>query len=126
MPWVHVLWCGLFPALRVQDGNTIAARAAQSLQIFNLELGKKVKSHKMPDDKVVQYWTWITPNTIGLITDTEVFHWSIDGACTAKSGRRLAFRGLQGLAARRWRRRRATAPCPHRRRRAKFSAGKVC
>jgi hypothetical protein len=64
-----------------QDGNTIAVRAAGQLQIFNLELGKKVKSHKMPDDKVVQYWTWISPNTIGVVTDTEVFHWSIDGAC---------------------------------------------
>ncbi len=38
-----------------------------------------MKSHKMPDDKIVKFWSWITPNTIGLITDTEVFHWSIDG-----------------------------------------------
>lgn len=72
---------GLRACVCAQDGNTIAARAAQSLQIFNLELGKKIKSHKMPDDKVVQFWSWISPNTIGLITETEVFHWSIDGGC---------------------------------------------
>ncbi len=65
----------------LQDGNTIAVRAGQAMQIFNLELGKKVKSHKMDDAKPVQFWCWISLNTIAVVTDTEVFHWSIDGAC---------------------------------------------
>jgi hypothetical protein len=27
----------------------------------------------------VQFWRWINPSTIGLVTDTAVYHWSIEG-----------------------------------------------
>jgi clathrin heavy chain len=37
-----------------------------------------MKSHAMPVP--VQYWRWITPNTIALVTSDAVFHWSIEGA----------------------------------------------
>jgi len=66
-------------AIMNPDGNTIAVRAGQAMQIFNLELSKKVKSHKMDDAKPVQFWCWVSLNTIAIVTDTEVFHWSIDG-----------------------------------------------
>lgn len=57
--------------------RVIALRAQNQLQIFNLELKAKMKSHAMPT--AVQYWRWTSPNSIALVTDTSVFHWSIEG-----------------------------------------------
>jgi hypothetical protein len=47
------------------------------LQIFNLELRAKMKSHTMPVP--VTFWRWVSPNSIALVTATSVFHWSIEG-----------------------------------------------
>ncbi|XP_028123484.1 clathrin heavy chain 1-like [Camellia sinensis] len=47
------------------------------LQIFNIELKTKVKSHQMPEQIV--FWKWITPKMLGLVTQTSVYHWSIEG-----------------------------------------------
>ena len=57
--------------------KVIALRAGSTLQIFNLELRAKMKSHNMTDSVV--FWRWISPNTIALVTATSVFHWSIEG-----------------------------------------------
>ena len=48
----------------------IALKAGQTLQIFNLELRAKMKTHAMP--AAVQFWRWISPNAIALVTATEV------------------------------------------------------
>ncbi|CAM0874310.1 unnamed protein product [Alopecurus aequalis] len=47
------------------------------LQIFNIEAKTKVKSHQMPEQVV--FWKWITPKLLGLVTQTSVYHWSIEG-----------------------------------------------
>ncbi|PKA50598.1 Clathrin heavy chain 1 [Apostasia shenzhenica] len=47
------------------------------LQIFNIEMKAKIKSHQMPEQVV--FWKWITPKMLGLVTQTSVFHWSIEG-----------------------------------------------
>jgi len=57
--------------------KVIALRAGQQLQIFNLELRAKMKSHAMPEP--LQYWRWTSPNSIGLVSATSVYHWSIEG-----------------------------------------------
>ena len=49
------------------------------MQIFNIEMKARVKSHKMPDGDNVVFWRWITPNTIAIVTPTSVYHWSMDG-----------------------------------------------
>ena len=36
-----------------------------------------MKSYAMPVP--VTFWKWISPNSIALITATDVFHWSIEG-----------------------------------------------
>ena len=54
----------------------IALKAQRQLQIFNLELKSKLKSHVINED--VTFWKWINEKTIGLVTDTSVYHWSID------------------------------------------------
>ncbi|PAA90377.1 hypothetical protein BOX15_Mlig013708g1 [Macrostomum lignano] len=57
--------------------KVIALKAGKSLQIFNIELKSKMKSHTMTED--VTFWRWITVNTIGIVTETGVYHWSLEG-----------------------------------------------
>ncbi|CAN7002475.1 unnamed protein product [Brassica rapa subsp. trilocularis] len=47
------------------------------LQMFNIEAKAKLKSHQMPDQ--VEFWKWITPKMLGLVTQYSVYHWSIEG-----------------------------------------------
>ncbi|KAI1466714.1 clathrin heavy chain [Daldinia caldariorum] len=54
----------------------IALRAqARTLQIFDLEKKAKLKSATMNEDVV--FWKWVSESTLGLVTDTAVFHWDI-------------------------------------------------
>lgn len=55
----------------------IIALKAQSrtLQIFDLEQKKKLKSCTMDQD--VQFWKWISESTLGLVTTTSVYHWDV-------------------------------------------------
>ncbi|KAG7443630.1 clathrin heavy chain [Guyanagaster necrorhizus] len=53
----------------------LALKAGRTLQIFNIEAKQKVKSHVSNEDIV--YWTWINDTTIGMVTESSVFHWSI-------------------------------------------------
>ena len=52
-----------------------ATIAARTLQIFNIETKQKVKSHINNEDVV--FWKWVTESTIGMVTDTAVYHWTI-------------------------------------------------
>ncbi|KAI4997071.1 hypothetical protein ZWY2020_052413 [Hordeum vulgare] len=54
----------------------IAGTTQDHLQIFNIEAKTKVKSHQMPEQVV--FWKWITPKLLGLVTQTSVYHWSIE------------------------------------------------
>ncbi|KAJ1927952.1 Clathrin heavy chain [Tieghemiomyces parasiticus] len=65
-------------AIMNPTSNIIALKAARQLQVFNLELKAKVKSHVMTEE--VRYWTWISDFDLGIVTDTAVYHWSIEGA----------------------------------------------
>nr|PNR52339.1 hypothetical protein PHYPA_008713 [Physcomitrium patens] len=47
------------------------------LQIFNIELKSKVKAHMMLEQVV--FWKWVTSSLLGLVTQTAVYHWSIEG-----------------------------------------------
>ncbi|KAK6156114.1 hypothetical protein DH2020_010362 [Rehmannia glutinosa] len=60
------------------------------LQIFNIEAKAKLKSHQMPEQARsyyplnslvlnVVFWKWITPKMLGLVTQSAVYHWSIEG-----------------------------------------------
>jgi clathrin heavy chain len=60
--------------------KVIALKAAKTLQIFNIEMKSKMKAHVMSDDVI--FWKWISLNTIALVTETSVFHWSMEGDST--------------------------------------------
>lgn len=51
--------------------------AGKNLQIFNIEMKSKMKAHQMTDDVI--FWKWINLNTIALVTETTVYHWSMEG-----------------------------------------------
>lgn len=56
---------------------TLIFAAAKTLQIFNIEMKSKMKAHTMTDD--VTFWKWISLNTVALVTDNAVYHWSMEG-----------------------------------------------
>jgi clathrin heavy chain len=74
---------GAESAILCPDGKSIAVRAGGALQIFNMELQKKTKSHKMPDADVPVYWCWASATTIGIVTASAVYHWVADGTDSA-------------------------------------------
>src|SRR3954470_11802784 len=37
----------------------------------------KIKSHLMHEDVV--FWKWISVKALGLVTETSVYHWNMDG-----------------------------------------------
>lgn len=43
-----------------------------------METKQKVKSHVNNEDVV--FWKWVSESTIGMVTDTSVFHWTISDA----------------------------------------------
>lgn len=57
--------------------KVIALKAGQQLQIFNIEMKAKVKAHIMTENVV--FWKWVSLNTIGLVTERSVYHWSMEG-----------------------------------------------
>ena len=59
-------WNRLIIALKAQS---------RTLQIFDLGNKAKLKSTTMNEDVV--FWKFISDNTLGLVTDTSVYHWDI-------------------------------------------------
>ncbi|KAI9031707.1 hypothetical protein CLU79DRAFT_729726 [Phycomyces nitens] len=57
--------------------KVMALKAQRQLQVFNLEMKSKLKSHIMSEDVV--FWKWIDVKTLGLVTESAVYHWSIEG-----------------------------------------------
>ncbi|KAF8839147.1 clathrin heavy-chain terminal domain and linker [Paxillus ammoniavirescens] len=53
----------------------LASKSGRMLQILNIETKQKVKSHANNDDIV--FWKWVSETTIGMVTETSVYHWSI-------------------------------------------------
>lgn len=55
----------------------IIALKAQSrtLQIFDLEQKQKLKSATMTED--VSFWKWISETSLGLVTESSVYHWNV-------------------------------------------------
>ncbi|EFJ13237.1 hypothetical protein SELMODRAFT_157554 [Selaginella moellendorffii] len=60
-------------ALKAQIPGT----SQDHLQIFNIEMKAKMKSHQMSEQVV--FWKWITSKMLGLVTQQAVYHWSIEG-----------------------------------------------
>ena len=58
------------------DRQAIALKANQrTLQVF--DLGQKVKLQSTTMNEDVVYWKWISTTTLGMVTETSVYHWKI-------------------------------------------------
>ena len=55
----------------------LPASAGKNLQIFNIKTNYKMKAHQMTDDVI--FLKWINFNTIAVVTETTVYHWSMEG-----------------------------------------------
>jgi clathrin heavy chain len=56
--------------------EVIALKAqSRTLQIFDLSAKAKLKSAMMTEDVV--FWKWFSDTTLGLVTDTTVYHWDV-------------------------------------------------
>jgi len=57
--------------------KVIALKAGSYLQIFNMEMKSKMKSHQLTEPVV--FWKWISTATVALVTGNAVYHWSMEG-----------------------------------------------
>ena len=64
-------------AIMNPTSKVIALKAGKTLQIFNIELRSRMKTHNMTEDCI--FWKWVSVNTIGIVTDTCVYHWTMEG-----------------------------------------------
>lgn len=56
--------------------NIIALKAqSRTVQIFDLDNKKKLKSSTMNEDVV--FWKWISESALGLVTDAAIYHWDV-------------------------------------------------
>ncbi|KAJ5977260.1 hypothetical protein N7501_000602 [Penicillium viridicatum] len=56
--------------------NIIALKAqGRTIQIFDLGARQKLKSANMNEDIV--YWKWFSERSLGLVTDSAVYHWDV-------------------------------------------------
>ena len=63
-------------AIMHYNQQIIALKAqGKTLQIFDLGQKAKLKSTTMSEDVV--YWKWFSDSSLGLVTDTSVYHWDI-------------------------------------------------
>ncbi|KAK3629435.1 Clathrin heavy chain [Elasticomyces elasticus] len=63
-------------AIMHYNKEIIALKAnGKTLQIFDLAQKSKIKSTTMADDVV--FWKWFSETSLGLVTDTSVYHWNI-------------------------------------------------
>ena len=57
--------------------KVIGLKAGNYLQIYNMEMNAKMKSHQLTEPVI--YWKWISPSAIAMVTGAAVFHWSMEG-----------------------------------------------
>lgn len=64
------------------NGQLIALRAQNVVQLFNIAEKRKVKSFKLEQEDIANglYWRWCTPELLAMVTGTAVFHWSSAGS----------------------------------------------
>merc|ERR1712224_1046439 len=55
----------------------LSLRAGQTLQVYNIDEKLKLKEHTM--NEPIVFWKWISNNTLALITEKSVYHWSLEG-----------------------------------------------
>lgn len=55
-----------------------ACVAGNQLQIYNISLKRKIK--ETTTSEPIVFWKWISTSTLALVTQSSVFHWTMEGA----------------------------------------------
>ena len=55
---------------------TVAGQPGDALQVFNLDTKTKLRSHHMPEP--LEFWKWVSPSRLGLVTAASVYHWDVE------------------------------------------------
>lgn len=63
-------------ALMNPVSRVIALKAGTTLQLFDFDAKTKLKMHVMQEE--VLFWKWISERTLGIVTQTAVYHWRAD------------------------------------------------
>lgn len=58
------------------NSKILALRSGRNLQIFDVDASKRLKAVMFHED--VAHWCWIDARTVGIVTATGVYHWSLD------------------------------------------------
>lgn len=61
-----------------RDEKILALKSGGQLQVFDLDKKTKLKSHLMNEE--VNFWRWLGPSTIGLVTPSTIYNWNIDSS----------------------------------------------
>ena len=69
-------------AIMNPKSKVLALRTSNQLQVYNLDMKSKMREHQMKEE--ILFWKWISPNTIAIVTETCVYHWSLEGNATPK------------------------------------------
>lgn len=64
-------------AIMHPSSKVIGLRAGNKLVIRNLEMQSDMKKVAMTGNVV--FWRWLNQNTVAVVTDTAVYHWSMNG-----------------------------------------------
>lgn len=80
-------------ALNHPSAKVVALRAKNKLQVRNLEMNSVTGSTTMSDEVV--FWKWISPSMLALVTESAVYHWSLE---KSDSSPKKVFERLEDLA----------------------------
>lgn len=57
--------------------QTIALAAGTKLTLYHIDTSARAKEATL--DSPIVYWNWINPKTVGIVTATAVYNWSLEG-----------------------------------------------
>jgi clathrin heavy chain len=64
------------------EGKILALRKTTAegvhLHLFHTEMQRKLKEFTLSE--AVDFWKWISPSTLAIVTTSAVYHWSVEGA----------------------------------------------
>ncbi|CCW66995.1 unnamed protein product [Phytomonas sp. Hart1] len=65
-------------AIMNPNSKILALRSGRNMQIFDVDASKRLKALVFHDDIV--FWRWVDVETVGIVTATTVYHWSLNTA----------------------------------------------
>ncbi|KAH9582085.1 hypothetical protein LSM04_004601 [Trypanosoma melophagium] len=68
-------------AIMNPNAKILALRSGRNLQIFDVDAARRLKVVVFHEDVV--FWRWVDDRTVGVVTATAVYHWSLDTAADA-------------------------------------------